>query len=58
MIAACRKCGKLVEMTTEEVYTPAWCCTGPDRLCVDCWKEPSRLERSGVVETTLPKRLG
>jgi len=39
MLAACRKCGAIVEMTTEEAATPIWCCQGPDRLCVDCYKK-------------------
>lgn len=39
MISACRKCGKLVEMTTEEAYTPEYQCTWKDRLCHDCYVE-------------------
>jgi hypothetical protein len=26
-------------MTTEEAYTPIWCCTEYDRLCDDCYEE-------------------
>ena len=37
MIAACRKCGTLLEMTEEEAMTPIWCCQGSDRLCMDCF---------------------
>jgi len=37
MIAACRKCGKLVEMTTEEAYTPLWSCGKYDRICDECY---------------------
>jgi len=39
MIAACRKCGKLVEMTTEEAYTPLWSCGEYDRICRECYDE-------------------
>jgi hypothetical protein len=39
VISACRKCGKLVEMTTEEAYTPWWQCAWYDRMCHDCWKD-------------------
>lgn len=39
MISSCRKCGKLVEMTTEEAYTPEWCCRWSDRLCQQCYQE-------------------
>ena len=44
MIAPCRKCGKLVEITTEEAYTPVWCCSGFDRYCLDCHDEFYREE--------------
>lgn len=37
VLSSCRKCGSLVEMTTEEAYTPWWCCSWADRLCNDCW---------------------
>jgi len=36
VIAACRKCGELVEMTTEEACTPVWNCGPKDRVCMDC----------------------
>jgi len=39
MISGCRKCGKLVEMTTEEAFTPIWCCNELDRLCVECFEK-------------------
>jgi hypothetical protein len=39
VISACRKCGTLVEMTTEEAYTPWWQCHWYERLCHDCWKD-------------------
>jgi hypothetical protein len=39
MIAACRQCGKLVEMTTEEAYTPVWNCQWWDRICATCYRK-------------------
>lgn len=53
MIAACRRCGKLVEMTTEEAYTPAWCCQWYDRLCRDCYEE-ERAQRDTIESVSSP----
>jgi len=48
MISACRECGKLVEMTTEEAMTPAWCCQWFDRICASCYRK--HFNKDGVKE--------
>jgi hypothetical protein len=48
MIAACRQCGKLVEMTTEEAYTPVWSCQWWDRICATCYRK--HFNEDGVKE--------
>ena len=45
IISACRECGTLVEMTTEEAYTPIWCCEGFCRLCNTCFRKKKDKEK-------------
>lgn len=49
VLSACRKCGVIVEMTTEEAYTPWWQCHWYERLCHDCWKETA-FKRADVMK--------
>jgi len=48
MISACRKCGKLVEMTIEEAFKPACLCRWWDRICATCYRK--HFNEDGVKE--------